>query len=374
MHRKLSQFVLFCGLAASTSLLAQSSAIQTAAMQLPAQQSTVQTGAQAISGPVITGPVVTGPVVTTGPVQTGPISTGAPAGGDPQLKQSPLKQLQNFEPAADAEYELGPGDQISIDFPGHPELTGKHIIGPDGRITLPVAGAVNLINKTREAAIQTIIDALTPYYMNLNATLSIDKYAANRIIVLGNVKNPGVLEYDGTPTLLDAIARGGMMANTSSKDGIPNQCMIYRGNDVVMSVQLRDLLRSGSAAADIRLRRNDIVFIPFQQDEFVSVLGQVLHPGPVPYNSELTLRAALTAAGGLADPAGAAPTIQVVQTSLGKTVKITWKELMKPGGGDEVTLHPGDMIFIPKSGMYNFSTALTKVLPLVTLITFAAFP
>jgi polysaccharide biosynthesis/export protein len=367
MQCKLSQFVLFCSLTASP-LLAQ-----TATMQVPSQVqaqpqavSTVQTGQQQ----VITGPVI------TGPVQAGPMPASASAGGDPQLKQSPLKQLQNFEPAADAEYELGPGDQISLDFPGHPELTGKHIIGPDGRITLPVAGPVNLNNKTREAAIQTIIDALTPYYTNLNATLSIDKYAANRIIVLGNVKNPGALEYDSTPTLLDAIARAGMMANAASKDGIPNDCMIYRngsdGSQAVVDVQLRDLLRSGNAASNLRLRRNDIVFIPFQQDQFVSVLGQVLRPGPVPYTSDLSLRAALTAAGGLAEPAGSAPTIQVVQTSLGKTIKISWKELMRPGGGDEVTLHPGDMIFIPKSGMYSFTTNLSKILPIATLVTFAA--
>jgi polysaccharide biosynthesis/export protein len=371
MQRRLSQFVLLCSLTASP-LLAQTATMQAPSQGQAQQQAApaVQTGQQVITGPVITGPVV------TGPVQTGPVPASAPAGGDPQLKQSPLKQLQNFEPAADAEYELGPGDQISLDFPGHPELTGKHIIGPDGRVTLPVAGAVNLNNKTREAAIQTVIDALTPYYTNLNATLSIDKYAANRIIVLGNVKNPGVLEYDGTPTLLDAIARGGMMANASSKDGIPNECMIYRngedGSQAVVNVQLRDLLRSGNAASNLRLRRNDIVFIPFQQDQFVSVLGQVLRPGPVPYTSDLTLRAAMTAAGGLAEPAGSSPTIQVVQTSVGKTVKISWKELMTPGGGDEITLHPGDMIFIPKSGMYDFTTAMTKILPIATLITFAA--
>lgn len=369
MQRRLSQFVLLCSLTASP-LLAQ-----TATMQAPSTVQAQPQVAPAAQGgqQVITGPVITGPVVT-GPVQTGPLPTSAPTGGDPQLKQSPLKQLQNFEPAADAEYELGPGDQISLDFPGHPELTGKHIIGPDGRITLPVAGPVNLNNKTREAAIQTIIDALTPYYTNLNATLGIDKYAANRIIVLGNVKNPGAIEYDGTPTLLDAIARGGMMASSSSKDGIPETCMIYRGSDQVVTVQLRQLLRNGSAAADLRLRRNDIVFVPFQQEQFVSVLGQVLHPGPVSYNSDLTLRGALTAAGGLAEPAGSSPTIKIVQTSTGKTITLSWKELMKPGGGDEVTLHPGDMVFVPKSGMYNFSTALTKILPLATLVTFAAMP
>ncbi len=32
-------------------------------------------------------------------------------------------------------------------------------------------------------------------------------------IILGSVQHPGVLYFDDTPTLLDVIARGGLLAN-----------------------------------------------------------------------------------------------------------------------------------------------------------------
>jgi len=67
-------------------------------------------------------------------------ANAAPA-NTPQLKISPLKALQNFEPAADEEYEIGAGDEINIDVPGYPELTGKRTVGPDGKITLPATGS-----------------------------------------------------------------------------------------------------------------------------------------------------------------------------------------------------------------------------------------
>jgi len=291
---------------------------------------------------------------------------------NPQLKISPLKAMQNFEPAADEEYEIGPGDEVSIDVAGYADLTGKRTVGPDGRITLPVAGAIEIANQTREKAAKTIQDALSAYYTNPSVTIGIDKYGSNRVLILGNVQHPGVLYYDNTPTLLDAIARGGLMANSNTRDGIPERCIIYRGNDQALTVELKQLLQSGSALADIRLRRNDIVFIPVQQQEFVSVLGEVQHPGPQPITPELSLRLAISQAGGLGEGAGSSPDIQIVQSSTNKTIIVPFKDLMKPGGGGEVTLHSGDMIFVPKSGFQKFATVISKLSPLTTLVTLGA--
>ena len=36
--------------------------------------------------------------------------------GNPQLKPNPLDALRQFEPAADEEYRLGRGDEITIDY------------------------------------------------------------------------------------------------------------------------------------------------------------------------------------------------------------------------------------------------------------------
>ncbi|HZD47499.1 MAG TPA: polysaccharide biosynthesis/export family protein, partial [Silvibacterium sp.] len=241
-------------------------------------------------------------------------SAGAPAAAPdqpstPQLKLSPEKQLQNFEPAVDEEYQLGAGDEITLDFPGRPELSKKYIVGPDGRITLPIVGPMMVANLTREGAAKAIVDALSSDYTNLTVTVSIDKYGSNRVTVLGNVQHPGVFYFDNTPTLLDAVSRGGLQSTPSNKDGLPDRVMIYRGNDQVMEVNLRALLRSGSATADIRLRRNDIVFVPSQADQFVTVLGEVKTPGAIPLTTESTLPSVIAQAGGLGDGAGISPNI-----------------------------------------------------------------
>lgn len=313
-----------------------------------------------------------------GPANTGPTATstaptevaGGPAADDPQLKLSPTKALEAFEPAKDAEYVLGPGDEISLDVPGHAELTGKHMVGPDGRITLPIAGTVDLSNKTRLGASQAIRDALTPYYTDLSVTLGIDKYGSNHVTVLGNVKNPGVLYFDSTPTLLEAISRGGLAANTTSKDGIPDHCIIYRGNDQSVNVDLRSLLQQGNQMANLRLMRNDIVFVPPQKDEFVSVMGEVQHPGAVALTPEMSLHLAITQAGGFTD--GASRNITVISGATGTTKTISYKQLMSPNGDKEFALHPGDIIAVPRSGFAKVTSVLTKLSPVASMVTLAA--
>ncbi len=302
--------------------------------------------------------------------QQGSATVPAPdqAPNTPQLKQSPEKQLQNFEPAVDEEYALGAGDEISLDFPGRPELSRKYIVGPDGRITLPIAGPIMIANLTREAAAKAIVQALSNDYTNLTVTVNIDKYGSNRVTVLGNVTHPGVFYFDSTPTLLDAVSRGGLQSTPFNKDGLPDRCMIYRGNDQVLEVDLRALLRSGSAMADIRLRRNDIVFIPSQADQFVTVLGEVRNPGAIPLTPESTLPSVLAQAGGLGEGAGGSPNVTIIEKSAATTRVIPWKQLMTPTGIAEVRLQPGDVIVIPKSGMYKVTYFMQRISPMTSLL------
>jgi polysaccharide export outer membrane protein len=301
---------------------------------------------------------------------------------DPQLQLSPTKLLQQFEPAANEQYTVGPGDEISLDFPGRPELSGKKVIGPDGRITLSLVGPISVADKNRDEVAKLVVDALSPYYKELTVTVNIDKYSSNRVVVIGSVQHPGVLYFDDTPTLLDVIARSGLLAapatgtgsggatGSSNHDGIPEKCAIYRGNDQVVWVDLRQMLQSGNSMADMRLRRNDIVFVPAQQEVFVSVLGDVMHAGAVALTPESTLVSVLAQAGGLAE--GAAGNIQVIQPSTGRKFSIPFKALLTPNGTAEVRLQPGDVVYVAKSGFYNATYVLQRLSSVATIATLAA--
>jgi polysaccharide export outer membrane protein len=287
-----------------------------------------------------------------------------------EQQTSDMNSLRKFEPSVDEEYTLGAGDEISIQYPGRPDLSSKDVIGPDGRVTLPLAGPIKISEQTREAAGLKIAEALSPYYTKLTATVRVEKYGSNFVTLLGDVKNPGMLSFEHTPTLLEVLSRGGLEART---DGLyPEQCIIYRG-DQVYWVKLQDLLASGSPMAAVRLRRNDLVFVPASATRTITIIGHVLHPGPVVLKHDSTLATVLGEVGGLADAAGGNPEIQVIhRASGGKTQLVRFKDLLKPNSGNEASLYPGDIIFVPKSGLYKMGVVIQDLAPFMTMATIAA--
>ena len=285
---------------------------------------------------------------------------------EPQLKANPLDTLRRFEPAADEEYRLGKGDEISVDFPGRADLSAKLVVGPDGRITLPLAGDVVMAGRTRGEAAKAIDDALANYYTNLAAQVTVTKYTSNKVLVLGAVEKPGEITFDGTPTLLEALSRGGLETGPNKAARIPERCAIYRGQNEVVWVDLKKLIDSGNAMADLRLRRDDVVYVPNGGERFVSVLGQVQHAGAIELTSTSTLASVLAEAGGFTEPAGNKPHIQIVDPETGTSQIVSMKDVLNPEKSLEITLKPGEIIFVPHSGLYRATYAVERLSPVIT--------
>jgi polysaccharide export outer membrane protein len=258
---------------------------------------------------------------------------------------------------------LGKGDEITVDFAGRTDLQAKLVVGPDGRITLPLAGDIMLDGLTRIEAAKAIETALANYYTNLSAQVTVTKYTANRVLVLGAVTNPGMVTFEGAPTLLEALTRSGLGAGPDKASQIPERCAIYRGQEQVVWVELKKLIESGNGLADLRLRRNDVV----------SVLGQVQRPGAVPLTNSSTLVSVLASAGGFTDKAGNKPHIQIVDPASGNSRTISMNDLLNPAKTLEITLHPGQIIFVPQSGFYRATYFVERLSPLITAATFAMF-
>lgn len=280
------------------------------------------------------------------------------------LQRHPL-DFESSQPDPHEEYLLGGGDDVIVSVSGRPELSGPHVIGPDGRITMPVIGTVDIGEKSRDDAAKAIDTALAKYYSGeMSSTVQVTKYGSNHILLLGAIEHPGVITFDQPPSLLEAVTRGGPVVNPDHTTQTARKCIIYRGDDKVMNVNLSDRFDSRRALNDIRLRRNDIVYVPEDQESLISVLGEVAHPGPVRLRGNSTLITLLSDAGGITEKAGN-PLIQIVTPSTGKTQTIHFNDLLKPPAGSDIALHDGDIIFVPRSGLAKAGFFFQQISPII---------
>ena len=302
------------------------------------------------------------------------------------LKPNSSATLQSYEEPANQEYVLGRGDEISIEFAGYPELSCKRIVGPDGRISIAPVGSLLVADQTRGGAAATISSAMGLYYSHPSVTVGVDHYTSNRVLVLGAVEHPGIVVFDRPPTLLEIITQaGGFIATHSSPAGvlqastpssrnsaIPERCAIYRGTDQVLWVDLQAMLDHGSSMAAIRIQRDDVVYVPTPKERYVSVLGQVQHPGAIRLEDDTTVAMLLAEAGGLTVQAGKFPNLQVIQPSTGKTRVVPFRALLQPGFID-LTFKSGDILYVPESGFNQASYTFQQISPLLSVFTAAVF-
>jgi polysaccharide export outer membrane protein len=250
-------------------------------------------------------------------------------------------------------YVIGSGDELSVEVWGYPELSGKHVVGPDGVITLPLIGSFEITELTREQASRAIRQKLTDtYYADLSVTIRVDEYASNRILILGRVRNPGAIKFGmTTPTLLEAIALAGG-TTTPSKLLLPGEtlpftrCAIFRDRNKIVWLDLEPLLMGHNLNLNLKLKRNDIVYIPELREQLVYVLGAVNKPGAFPLTANTSFLEMLAKAGG--PSRDAAPSrINIIRPSEKINTAIDLDDLLNGDSKVNLSLQEDDIIYVP---------------------------
>lgn len=279
--------------------------------------------------------------------------------------------LAKFEAEEDPVYRLGPGDKIVVGVWDRPELSGEHRVGPDGRITLPVTGTLKVAEMTRDEAAAKIKKKLASAYVNLAVTVRVDEYVSNRILVLGRVENPGIIEFQTRPTLLEALSRAGCLP-LLRKEQLLTRCAIIRGRSKVAWIDVSQLLIGGNLSLNLRLMPNDLIYIPDSSDTSVYVLGQVKNPGVYRYTPEMTFMDALGQAGGLTEDAVQFQ-VYLIRPSEKMNVAVDIREFLKPRPNVNVQLREGDILYVPKSGIAKVGYVLQQLSPLNWFMLITAF-
>ncbi|MDC8772983.1 SLBB domain-containing protein [Roseateles albus] len=262
------------------------------------------------------------------------------------------ESLAELEGPIDPVYRLGSGDILSMQVWGRPELTGRHVVGPDGVITLPLAGPAKVGLLTREEAALLAGRQLDRFYMAPQVQFTVEQYTSNRLTVLGRVANPGLLSFDQMPTLLEALAKAGSLP-VIDKQATLTRCAIIRGRDKLIWIDLKRLLNGGDVRLNLRMKPGDLIYIPDSADTMVYVLGAVHRPGAYRLTPDMSVLDALATAGGPNEDAQPKQ-IGIYRPARKEVEVINLQTLIDGSSRVNYSLEEGDVIFVPKSGIAEF--------------------
>jgi polysaccharide export outer membrane protein len=172
--------------------------------------------------------------------------------------------------------------------------------------------------------------------------VSVDQYRSQQIFMMGEVRQPGTLQFTGTMSIIEALARAGSTTERAGAEAVilrsvggatpPDAAAIARAQNSedpnVIRVNLQSL--QGTLSQNVELRAGDTIFVPRAETVFVS--GQVRNAGEYVIRKDMTVRQVLTLAGGLTER-GSTRRIQIIRTVNGvdTTVPATLQDAVRPG-------------------------------------------
>jgi protein involved in polysaccharide export with SLBB domain len=158
-------------------------------------------------------------------------------------------------------YRFYPGDEIEITVFSAPELSRNVTVGPDGRIALPLIGAVRAADLTAEELHDGLIAAYSPQLRTPELSVTPRGYGSRQVFVGGEVARPGIYEMPANIDAFQAVAlAGGFLPSARRGDVL----VLSRagGETAVTEVDLSPrAMRQGFPDAQ-PLQRYDVVYVP----------------------------------------------------------------------------------------------------------------
>ena len=186
-------------------------------------------------------------------------------------------RLLSFEPnmniATPQDYVLGPGDQLVIDIYGASQKSYELTVSPEGAVTVPGYGPVQVGGLTVAAAQNKVRSGLGARYSSSDVKVSVGQTRTILVSVMGEVKVPGTYHLSAFASVFHAL----YMAGGINELGTLRNIKVFRGGRQVTVVDVYEYILHGRLAGNVRLKEGDVVQVG-AYDCLVGVTGNVKRP------------------------------------------------------------------------------------------------
>lgn len=164
-------------------------------------------------------------------------------------------------PAA-PDYVIGAGDVLQIDVWQQKEISRTLPVRPDGRISLPLVGAIVAGGRTPTELAQAISAKLAPFVSAPVVTVMVDKIASRNVSVLGAVLRPGTYPLPGPTRVLQALAEAGGFTPYANPGSIELLRVQPDGTVHRFTFDYPDVIKGKHIQQDRLLEPGDTIIVP----------------------------------------------------------------------------------------------------------------
>jgi polysaccharide export outer membrane protein len=157
-------------------------------------------------------------------------------------------------------FKLGAGDRILVEVWKDETLTRELIVQPDGRITFPLAGTIEVAGKTLAEATGLVAERLRAKIREPVVTMTLLEFRSANFHVMGEVRAPGTYPYYEGDTVVSAVQRAGSFIPAYAAFWTIHLVRGPLDHPKVYEIGLDDVL--DGRAEDVRIEPGDIVYVP----------------------------------------------------------------------------------------------------------------
>lgn len=158
-------------------------------------------------------------------------------------------------------YAVGIGDSLEVKFHRHDEFnTSLKVVSP-GIAMFPMVGDVQVSGRSIFELRDDLKARYARYLKNPEITINVTSMQSQKITILGEVRNPGVVMLETSMMLSEAIAAAGGASNDADTE---NVFLVKRKGSRVdtETINYRSILKEGRLSRDRALESGDIIFVP----------------------------------------------------------------------------------------------------------------
>lgn len=189
-----------------------------------------------------------------------------------------LVGLAPLAASAQEGYSIQPGDTLSIEVIEDPGLNRTVLVSPDGRITLPLAGAVQAGGRTVEQVVSDLQARLAPNFAAPpNVFVGIQSIRPDDpvlptipeeeptidVYVVGEAASSGLIAVRPGTTVLQLFAQmGGFSPFAATRRIQLRRTDPSSGQETVYSLNYDEIERGASSAGTAELADGDVILVP----------------------------------------------------------------------------------------------------------------